>query len=125
MGDQTQAYDIFQTPLSSGYPLPLRLIIDNKTQAVPYLSENGETFFGRILFEIIMFLGDNWKSVQHLIGARKNMRAKGSQQRTNVPTITTIIRVILINNNSISVTQNNNYHHKGYPKQELPSLGLS
>jgi hypothetical protein len=23
MGDQTQAYDIFQTPLSSGYPLPL------------------------------------------------------------------------------------------------------
>jgi hypothetical protein len=24
MGDQTQAYDIFQTPLSSGYPLPLR-----------------------------------------------------------------------------------------------------
>jgi hypothetical protein len=48
-----------------------------------------------------MFLGDNWKSVQHLIGARKNMRAKGSQQRTNVPTITTIIRVIL----------NNNYHH--------------
>ncbi len=47
-----------------------------------------------------MFLGDNWKSVPHLIGARKNMRAKGSQQRTNVPTITTIIRVIL----------NNNYH---------------
>ncbi len=27
MGDQTQAYDIFQTPLSSGYPLPL--ISDN------------------------------------------------------------------------------------------------
>ncbi len=25
MGDQTQAYDIFQTPLSSGYPLPLTL----------------------------------------------------------------------------------------------------
>ncbi len=25
MGDQTQAYDIFQTPLSSGYPLPLSL----------------------------------------------------------------------------------------------------
>ena len=25
MGDQTQAYDIFQTPLSSGYPLPLNL----------------------------------------------------------------------------------------------------
>jgi hypothetical protein len=25
MGDQTQAYDIFQTPLSSGYPLPLRI----------------------------------------------------------------------------------------------------
>ncbi len=24
MGDQTQAYDIFQTPLSSGYPLPLK-----------------------------------------------------------------------------------------------------
>jgi hypothetical protein len=24
MGDQTQAYDIFQTPLSSCYPLPLR-----------------------------------------------------------------------------------------------------
>jgi hypothetical protein len=24
MGDQTQAYDIFQTPLSSGYPLHLR-----------------------------------------------------------------------------------------------------
>ncbi len=24
MGDQTQAFDIFQTPLSSGYPLPLR-----------------------------------------------------------------------------------------------------
>jgi hypothetical protein len=23
MRDQTQAYDIFQTPLSSGYPLPL------------------------------------------------------------------------------------------------------
>jgi hypothetical protein len=23
MGDQTQPYDIFQTPLSSGYPLPL------------------------------------------------------------------------------------------------------
>jgi hypothetical protein len=23
MGDQTQAYDIFQAPLSSGYPLPL------------------------------------------------------------------------------------------------------
>ncbi len=23
MGDQTQAYDIFQTPLSYGYPLPL------------------------------------------------------------------------------------------------------
>ncbi len=23
MGDQTQAYDIFQTPLGSGYPLPL------------------------------------------------------------------------------------------------------
>jgi hypothetical protein len=23
MGDQTQAYDIFPTPLSSGYPLPL------------------------------------------------------------------------------------------------------
>jgi hypothetical protein len=78
----------------------LRLIIDNKTQAVPYLSENGEKFVGQILFEIIMFLGDNWKSVPHLIGARKNMRAKGSQQRTNVPTITTIIRVIL----------NNNYH---------------
>ncbi len=85
----------------------LRLIIDNKTQAVPYLSENGEKFVGQILFEIIMFLGDNWKSVQHLIGARKNMRAKGSQQRTNVPTITTIIRVIL----------NNKYHHYGYPKQ--------
>jgi hypothetical protein len=81
--------------------VPLRLIIDNKTQAVPYLSENGEKFVGQILFEIIMILGDNWKSVQHLIGARKNMRAKGSQQRTKVPTITTIIRVIL----------NNNYHH--------------
>ncbi len=26
MGDQTQAYDIFQTPLSSGYPLPLMQI---------------------------------------------------------------------------------------------------
>ncbi len=26
MGDQTQAYDIFQTPLSSGYPLPLNEI---------------------------------------------------------------------------------------------------
>jgi hypothetical protein len=25
MGDRTQAYDIFQTPLSSGYPLPLTL----------------------------------------------------------------------------------------------------
>ncbi len=25
MGDQTQAYDIFQTPLSSGYPLPLNI----------------------------------------------------------------------------------------------------
>jgi hypothetical protein len=24
MGDQTQAYDIFQAPLSSGYPLPSR-----------------------------------------------------------------------------------------------------
>ncbi len=23
MGDQTQAYDIFQAPISSGYPLPL------------------------------------------------------------------------------------------------------
>jgi hypothetical protein len=85
----------------------LRLIIDNKTQAVPYCSEKGETFVGQILFEVIMILGDNWKSVQHLIGARKNMRAKGSQQRTNVPTITTIIRVIL----------NNNYHHYGYPEQ--------
>jgi hypothetical protein len=79
----------------------LRLFIDNKTQAVPYLSENGEKFVGQILFEIIIFHGDKWKSVQHLIGARKNMRAKGSQQRTNVPTITTIIRVIL----------NNNYHY--------------
>jgi hypothetical protein len=28
MGDQTQAYDIFQTPLSSGYPLPLRSIAE-------------------------------------------------------------------------------------------------
>ncbi len=28
MGDQTQAYEIFQTPLSSGYPLPLRIEID-------------------------------------------------------------------------------------------------
>ncbi len=27
MGDQTQAYDIFQTPLSSGYPLPLKASI--------------------------------------------------------------------------------------------------
>ncbi len=26
MGDQTQAYDIFQTPLSSGYPLPLSYV---------------------------------------------------------------------------------------------------
>ncbi len=25
MGDQTQAYDIFQAPPSSGYPLPLRI----------------------------------------------------------------------------------------------------
>ena len=29
------------------------------------------------------------------MGARKNMSAKGSQQRTNVPTMTAIIRVIL------------------------------
>ncbi len=28
MGDQTQAYDIFQTPLSSGYPLPLSMELD-------------------------------------------------------------------------------------------------
>ncbi len=27
MGDQTQAYDIFQAPLSSGYPLPLKQIL--------------------------------------------------------------------------------------------------
>ncbi len=33
MGDQTQAYDIFQTTLSSGYPLPL---IDSKD--ILYLS---------------------------------------------------------------------------------------
>ncbi len=26
MGDQTQAYDIFQTPLSSGYSLPLSFL---------------------------------------------------------------------------------------------------
>jgi hypothetical protein len=29
MGDQTQAYDIFQTPLSSGYPLPLSQYVSN------------------------------------------------------------------------------------------------
>jgi hypothetical protein len=28
MEDQTQAYDIFQTPLSSGYPLPLNMFLD-------------------------------------------------------------------------------------------------
>ncbi len=27
MGDQTQAYDIFQAPLSSGYPLPLMIFL--------------------------------------------------------------------------------------------------
>ncbi len=27
MGDQTQSYDIFQTPLSSGYPLPLKPLL--------------------------------------------------------------------------------------------------
>ncbi len=30
MGDQTQAYDIFQTPLSSGYPLPLRIVLSTQ-----------------------------------------------------------------------------------------------
>ncbi len=34
MGDQTQAYDIFQTPLSSGYPLPLMSEIDNMYSAL-------------------------------------------------------------------------------------------
>ncbi len=33
MGDQIQAYDIFQTPLSSGYPLPLNvsMVIEQRT----------------------------------------------------------------------------------------------
>jgi hypothetical protein len=31
MGDQTQAYDIFQTPLSSGYPLPLNRFLWSKS----------------------------------------------------------------------------------------------
>jgi hypothetical protein len=35
MGDQTQAYDIFQTPLSSGYPLPLRSIHCKKGAIFP------------------------------------------------------------------------------------------
>ncbi len=32
MGDQTQAYDIFQTPPSSGYPLPLRSLGIDRNQ---------------------------------------------------------------------------------------------
>ncbi len=35
MGDQTQAYDIFQTPLSSGYPLPLSIAKKILVVAVP------------------------------------------------------------------------------------------
>ncbi len=35
MGDQTQAYDIFQTPLSSGYPLPLRTETKGNLVTIP------------------------------------------------------------------------------------------
>ncbi len=35
-GDQTQAYDIFQTPLSSGYPLPLKHFLKYWTVSISF-----------------------------------------------------------------------------------------
>jgi hypothetical protein len=41
MGDQTQAYDIFQTPLSSGYPLPLNSLMRIRNRGSGNLSYPG------------------------------------------------------------------------------------
>ncbi len=44
MGDQTQAYDIFQTPLSSGYPLPLSTLM-------PLLEKNKKIVNFNLVFD--------------------------------------------------------------------------
>ncbi len=41
MGDQTQAYDIFQAPLSSGYPLPLIIEIRAPDPFLTGLQDSG------------------------------------------------------------------------------------
>ncbi len=52
MGDQTQAYDIFQTPLSSGYPLPLmlRTSLDSYSFSLVTLKVQKREIFRTFLF---------------------------------------------------------------------------
>ncbi len=66
MGDQTQAYDIFQTPLSSGYPLPLidKILLSMATK-----------FTSRILIRI--------RPDPQLTGSRIRIRKSGLQIRAS------------------------------------------
>ncbi len=61
MGDQTQAYDIFQTPLSSGYPLPLSVF---PLGAIP----------GELVFRFHEKNGKNHSSILHKIKKIKLIR---------------------------------------------------
>jgi hypothetical protein len=63
MGDQTQAYDIFQTPLSSGYPLSL-ILEGYSTGSLQFpsfeidvtVSKRFQNRQGLIIFDIFLFI---------------------------------------------------------------------